>query len=116
MYILIPLNAKYDFEQSRQFAEIICHIVHNKLPKTTSMERTPEKRPKKIYLDCLQNRVGQSIAAPYCVRPRPLAKVSTPLAWNEVNARLDISKFTIETVPARLEKKGDLFKPIIGPG
>lgn len=116
LHILIPLHAKYDYEQSRQFAEVICHIVHKKLPKTTSMERSSEKRPKKIYLDCLQNRLAQSIVAPYAVRPRPKAMVSTPLSWDEVNQDLDISKYTIETVPARVEKIGDILKPVLGPG
>lgn len=116
LHILIPLHAKYDYEQSRQFAEIIASYVHQQLPDFTSMERGPKKRPKKIYLDCLQNRIGQTIAAPYSVRPRPKATVSTPLAWEEVNKKLDLTKFTIETVPTRLTEKGDLFKDILGPG
>lgn len=116
LHILIPLHAQYGYEQSKQFAEIICHLIHEKLPKTTSIERSPEKRPKKIYLDFLQNRTGQSIVAPYAVRPRPKAMVSTPLSWDEVNERLDITKYTIETVPERLKKKGDLFQGVLGKG
>lgn len=113
LHIMIPLRAKYTYEQSRQFAEIICSIVHKKLPKTTSMERSPQKRPKKIYLDCLQNRFGQSIAAPYTVRPRPKAKISTPLLWEEVNHQLDPTTFTIETVPGRIKMLGDILKPLL---
>lgn len=116
LHILIPLHAKYTYEQSRQFAEIICHIIHKKIPETTSMERSPEKRPQKIYLDCLQNRVAQSIVAPYAVRPRSKAMVSTPLLWEEVNKDLDITAYTIESVPKRLKKIGDIFKPVLGPG
>ena len=116
LHILIPLKGKYSFDQSKQFAELICHIVHKKLPKTTSLERKSEKRPKKIYLDYLQNRPGQSIAAPYSVRPRPGATVSTPITWKEVTKSLDPAAFTIETVPARLEKIGDTFAPVLGKG
>ena len=115
LHVMIPLHAKYDYTQSRQFVEVICHIVNKKFPKTTSMERTPAKRSKKVYLDCLQNRSGQSIVAPYAVRPRPKATISTPLSWDEVNTHLDISDYTIETVPARLKKMGDIFKPVLGP-
>ena len=113
LHILIPLQGKYDFDQSRQFAEIICYMVHKNLPKTTSMERSPEKRPKKVYLDCLQNRQNQGIVSPYSARPRPNAMVSTPLKWEEVNNKLNVSIFTIKTVPARVEKFGDLLKPIL---
>lgn len=116
LHIMIPLHAKYDYVQSRQFAEIVCGIVNKKLSKTTSMERSPEKRPKKIYLDCLQNRFGQSIVAPYAVRPRPKAMVSTPLLWEEVNNELAIADYNIETVPARLNKIGDILKPVLGAG
>lgn len=116
LHIMIPFHGKYNFTQSRQFAEIIASIIQKKFPKFTSMERSPGKRAKKLYLDCLQNRIFQSIVAPYSVRPRPGATVSTPLSWDEVNARLDISKFNIKTVPARLNKMGDILKPILKGG
>lgn len=116
LHILIPLKGKYSFEQSRQFAEIISHLVHNRLPKITSLERSSEKRPNKIYLDCLQNRNGQTIAAPYCVRPRPKALVSTPLEWNEVNEDLDPANYNMMTIPKRLNEKGDFLEGLLKKG
>lgn len=116
LHIYIPLKAKYDYAQSRQFAEIISFIVHKRMPKITSMERDPKKRPKKIYLDCLQNRFGQTVVAPYSVRPRPGAKVSMPLSWNELNSKLDPANFNLLNTPKRLKEKGDLFKPVLGKG
>lgn len=116
LHLFIPLHGKYDYEQSRQFAEIISLCVHKQLPHTTSLERDPQKRQKKIYLDCLQNRIAQSIAAPYSVRPRPGALVSTPLDWNEVNKDLDPTAFNLKTIQKRLETKGDIFKPVLGAG
>ena len=71
----------------------------------------PSKRKKKIYLDYLQNAEGQTIAAPYSVRPRPGATVSTPLDWKEVNDGLDPKKFTIRNFDERL-KKADPWKDI----
>jgi len=116
LHILIPLHARYNFEQSKQFAEIICRLVNKRLPKTTSVIRAPGKRLKKVYLDYLQNRYAQAIAAPYCVRPRPGATVSTPLSWDEVDQDLDISQYTIQTVPKRLKRIGDIFNPVLGTG
>lgn len=116
LHILIPLKGKYTFEQSRQFAEIISRLVNDRLPKITSLERDPEKRPKKIYLDYLQNRKGQGIAAPYCVRPLPKALVSTPLEWNEVNEDLNPADYNMMTVPKRLNEKGDLLKGLLKQG
>lgn len=109
LHILVPLAAKYDYDTIRVFSEILVRIIHKRLPNLTSVERTPAKRGGKIYLDYLQNRRGQTIAAPYCVRPWPGATVSTPLEWKEVNSSLDPSKFTIKTIFKRLKDKGDLW-------
>jgi bifunctional non-homologous end joining protein LigD len=116
LHIAIPLGANYTYEQSRQFAEIIAFITHRILPKTTSLERSPKKRQKKVYLDFLQNKRGQTIAAPYCVRPIPKAPVSTPLEWREVNEGLNPKEFTMQTAPERFRKTGDLWKGVLGPG
>ncbi len=116
LHIYIPLQGKYDFDQSRQFAELIALCIHKQLPRITSMERDPGKRQKKVYLDCLQNRSGQTVVAPYCVRPRPHALVSTPLHWQEVNKKLDPNNFNINTMPDRLKEIGDIFKPVLKKG
>ena len=80
MHIYIPLGASYSYDQSRMLAELIVQLVHQQIPAFTSLERSPAKRKKKIYLDYLQNRTIQTIAAPYSLRPKPGATVSTPLA------------------------------------
>jgi len=49
------------------------------------------------------------MAAPYSVRPVPGATVSTPLLWKEVKKNLDPGTFTMQTVPGRLDKLGDLW-------
>jgi len=113
LHLMIPLHGKYDYEQSRQFAEIISLCIQKEIPSITSMERSPSKRQGKVYLDCLQNRIAQTLVAPYSVRPRPLATVSTPLEWSEVNKHLDLTDFTIKTIPKRLKEKGDLLKGIL---
>jgi bifunctional non-homologous end joining protein LigD len=88
----------------------------SQLPELTSLERSPKARRKQVYLDYLQNNVGQSVAAAYSVRPKPGATVSTPLAWEEVKKGLQPARFTIRTVPDRIERVGDLFGGILGPG
>lgn len=112
LHIYIPLGAKYHYDEVKIFAELMATITHKRLPKTTSIERTVSKRRTKIYIDFLQNRKGQTIAAPYSVRPKPHATVSTPLLWKEVNHKLDPQQFTIFNTLKRLEKVGDLWKGV----
>lgn len=116
LHVCLPLGQKYDYEQSKQFAQLILTMVHQKLPEVTSLERNPSKRKSHIYLDYLQNRRGQTMAAPYCIRPVPGATVSTPLYWDEVRKGLDPRAFTIETIGQRLEKSGDLWQGVMGEG
>ncbi|MCU7495071.1 MAG: DNA ligase D [Ignavibacteria bacterium] len=114
LHIYVPLNSKYNFEISKEFAHLIARVVHEKLPDTTSLERSPEKRKGKVYLDYLQNKTGATVAAPYSIRPRPGAPVSTPLDWEEVRRGLDPMEFTLKTVRKRLNKLGDIFLPALG--
>lgn len=113
LHIYIPLAGKYSYEDARSFAQIICHFIHIKLPKATSMERVVKARKGKIYLDYMQNNRGQTLAAPYCVRPKPGATVSAPLKWEEVNSKLDMRDYTIFTMPERIESEGDLFTKVL---
>jgi len=116
LHIYIPVQARYTTIQVQLFAQLINMIVHARIPKTTSLERIPSRRPNKVYLDFLQNRRGQTMAAAYCVRPRKGATVSAPLEWDEVNESLDPRMFHIRNMRDRIKEKGDLWKPVIGPG
>lgn len=116
LHIYVPLAAQYDYDTVKIFAELIAHTVNVRLPETTSILRPVQKRQNKVYIDFLQNRKGQTLAAPYSVRPKPGATVSIPLEWNEVNAQLSPGMFTIKNILKRLAQKGDLWKPVLGKG
>ncbi len=116
LHIYIPLNKKYTYDEIKRFGESLATVVQKQLPRITSIERSVSKRSDKIYIDFLQNRKGQTIAAAYSVRPKPGATVSTPLEWDQVNEKLDPKAFTIFTIHERLEKKGDLWKGVLGKG
>jgi len=116
LHIYIPLGAVYDYDQSRQLAELLVTFVHQQIPSFTSLERSPSKRKDKIYLDYLQNRSIQTIAAPYSLRPKPGATASAPLDWEEVKKGLSIQDFTIKNMYDRVKETGDLFKPVLGKG
>jgi bifunctional non-homologous end joining protein LigD len=116
IHIYIPLGAKYTNDQARNLAHLIALEVNKRQPKLTSVERNPQKRKHKIYVDYLQNREGQTLAAPYSLRPTPEASVSMPLHWNEVKPGLKPTDFTIQNAMQRLKHTGDLWKPVLGKG
>ena len=116
IHIYIPLGALYTYEQSKQLAELIVTFAHDEMRSFTSLERSPAKRKGKIYLDFLQNRAIQTIAAPYSLRPKPGATASAPLLWTEIKKGLSIQDFSIYNMPDRVKETGDLFKGVLGKG
>jgi bifunctional non-homologous end joining protein LigD len=67
-------------------------------------------------LDFLQNRETQTAAAPYSLRPKPGAPVSTPLHWDEVKKGLTPTTYNMDNIFDRLKIEGDLFAPVLGKG
>jgi bifunctional non-homologous end joining protein LigD len=117
LHVYIPMGGKYNYDQVKDFANIVAMMVTDELPDTTTLERSLSKRStKKIYVDYLQNRRGQTLAAAYSVRPKPGATVSMPLDWKEVKSGLHPSDFNIANALLRVKKKGDLFLPVLGKG
>lgn len=117
IHIYIPMGGKYDFDQVKDFANILMKQVNEKLPKLTTLERSLQKRDdKKIYLDYLQNRTGQTLASAYSLRPKEGASVSMPLEWDELKKGMKPTDFNIHNALDRIKEKGDLFKPVLGKG
>ncbi|MHB9155816.1 MAG: non-homologous end-joining DNA ligase, partial [Endomicrobiales bacterium] len=116
MHVYVPLGGRYSFEQAEEFARIIMLLVNERLPHLTSVERNPLLRKGKVYLDYRQNAPARTAVCAYSLRPRRGAPVSAPLAWEEVAPGLDPSAFTLKTMRKRLEKKGDLWKGVLGKG
>jgi len=117
IHVYIPMGGKYDFDQVKDFAHILMKQVHEQLPEITTLERSLQKRDdKKIYLDYLQNRTGQTLASAYSLRPKEGASVSMPLDWDEVKPGMKPTDFTIDNALDRIKEKGDLFKPVLGKG
>lgn len=116
LHIYIPLGAKYDYEDSKEFGRALVKVVHAEIPKFTSIERLTSKRKGKIYLDFLQNRPQATVAAAYSLRPKPGATVSMPLHWEEVKKGLKMTDFTIHNAVDRARENGDIFKGVLGKG
>ncbi len=116
MHIYVPMHGQYDFKEVKHFASLIARLGKQRLPGITSIERNPQKRKKKVYIDCLQNEHMQTLVCPYSLRARPHAPVSTPLDWKEVKHGLDPAQFTIKNTMKRLSNKGDIFRKVLGKG
>jgi bifunctional non-homologous end joining protein LigD len=110
LHIVLPLPAGVPNEGARTVAELVATVVAERYPKLATVERWVKSRPASaIYVDYLQNIRGKTVAGVYSVRARPTPTVSTPLHWDEVTSGLDPRDFTIDTVPERVSRVGDLW-------
>ncbi|HSU29921.1 MAG TPA: non-homologous end-joining DNA ligase [Bryobacteraceae bacterium] len=82
----------------------------------TSEYRIEKRPPGRVLVDYNQNAWGRTLASVYSVRPKPEATVSAPVTWEELEQGVDISDFTMDTMPKRLAQVGDLFSPLLRSG
>jgi bifunctional non-homologous end joining protein LigD len=110
LHIYLPMRPGTPFEAAQLFCRLIASVVAGRHPESATVERALKRRDATaVYLDCLQNSFGKSLASAYSARASDFAGVSAPLAWNELDRKLDPRDFTMRTMPARLRAVGDLW-------
>jgi bifunctional non-homologous end joining protein LigD len=111
-HILVPLDRRSTYDDSRAFAELVAGTVARAYPKLATTQWAKSRR-RGVLIDANQNGMGKTIASVYSVRPHPGAPVSTPLSWDEVDPSLDPAAFTMGAVLDRVAQKGDLFAGVL---
>jgi bifunctional non-homologous end joining protein LigD len=112
LHIYVPLPPGTPYGAGLIFCQIVATVVVQKHARYATTERAVRARGARVYVDCLQNMMGKTLASAYSLRASDYAGVSAPLSWKEVDAGVDRQDFTITTVPARIEKVGDLWAPL----
>src|SRR5919198_2320047 len=111
LHVHVPLKRGPKFEDVRSFARDVAETVARRNPRRFTTEQRKPKRRGRLYLDVMRNAYGQTAVAPYAVRARRGAPVATPLAWEELDERrLAPGRFTLKTVPQRLQQRGDPWR------
>jgi bifunctional non-homologous end joining protein LigD len=96
------------------FAKALATELTSRHPKLMTVGYRVAARPKgRVVVDYKQNAWGQTLASIYSVRPKPLATVSTPVTWKEVEKGIRLEDFRIDNVRQRIAKLGDLWKPLL---
>ena len=98
MHIYIRIEPRWTFDQVRRAALAFAREVERRAPALATSKWWKEERHG-VFLDYNQNAKDRTIAGAYSVRPRPDARVSAPLAWDEI-AACEPGDFTLRTMPA----------------
>lgn len=102
LHVFVPVRAGPDDREVLAFARSLGERLAAEHPQELTVEQRISARKGRVYLDPYRNGFGQTVVAPYSVRRRPKAPVSTPLAWSEVKESLDPSEFNIGNFEKRL--------------
>jgi bifunctional non-homologous end joining protein LigD len=105
LHVYVRLERQWTFTDVRRAALALAREVERRAPRLATSKWWKEERHG-VFLDYNQNAKDRTIAAGYSIRPKPDARVSAPLAWEEIEA-CDPQDFTIETMPPRFAKVGD---------
>lgn len=113
LHVVAILDRKRDFDSVRAFARETGKQLVAGDPKRLTMEVRKQKRNGRIFLDIARNAYAQTAVAPYAVRPRAGAPISTPVSWDELeDSKLRPDLYTLRNIFSRLERVGDPWKNI----
>ncbi len=114
IHVYVPIARGPVQKQVWTFAKQLAFTLAERHPALLTAEYKVQKRPRgRVLVDYNQNAWGRTLASIYSVRPQPQATVSTPVTWEEVERGVAIEDFRVDNVPARLRKRGDLWKPLL---
>jgi bifunctional non-homologous end joining protein LigD len=110
IHIVVRIERRWEFDEVRRAALALAREVEKRVPTLATSKWWKEER-QGVFVDYNQNAKDRTVASAYSVRPKPDARVSAPLAWDEVDD-CDPGDFTLASMPARFKKLGDLHAGI----
>jgi len=105
LHVIVRIERRWSFDQVRRAALALAREVERRAPTLATSKWWKEERHG-VFVDYNQNAKDRTVASAYSVRPKPDARVSAPIAWDEL-AECDPADFTLATMPGRFAKAGD---------
>lgn len=116
IHLYVPIHRKSYDREALRVARQVSHQIAKQYPNLLTSEHIIRKRlPGRVFVNCNPNAPGRTLPCAYSLCPNPEATVSAPVSWKELEAGVDVSELTIDSVPSRVERLGDLLKPLLRP-
>ena len=109
LHVVVPLTPAADWATCLEFARQVASTIATHDPTRYTTKFGKQGRERKILIDYLRNNRTNTAVAAYSVRARPTATVSVPIRWEELTPRLKPERWTMRTLPRRLEQEGDAW-------
>jgi bifunctional non-homologous end joining protein LigD len=105
IHLVIPLAPREDWSVCLDFARAAAEALTRHDPALFTTTFAKRGRERQILIDYMRNNRTNTSVAAFSTRARAGAPVSVPLTWNELTPKLDPAKFTVASVPARVERQ-----------
>jgi bifunctional non-homologous end joining protein LigD len=112
LHMFVPIERTVTFDEARHICETVGRHVMRAHPKDITMDWAVEKRTGKIFIDYNMNVRGKTLNVAYSPRGVAGTPISMPLTWEELEAAEPMD-FSLNNVPARLEKRGDRWHDVL---
>jgi bifunctional non-homologous end joining protein LigD len=112
LHVNVRIERRWSFDQVRRAALALAREVERRAPKLATSKWWKEERHG-VFVDYNQNAKDRTVASAYSVRPKPDARVSAPITWEELTS-CNPEDFTLATMPARFAELGDRHAGIDG--
>ena len=114
LHLYIPIVRGPVQQEVWDFAKRLSQELERRHPRLITTEFYVAKRPRgRVLVDYNQNAWGRTLASVYSVRPTEVAGASAPVTWQEVERGFQITDFRMDNLPARVRRRGDLWKPLL---
>lgn len=118
LQIYVPLNTEVTYDHTKSFAKSIARLLEARHPDVVVSDMKKALRVGKVLVDWSQNDDHKTTVSVYSLRAKEEPTVSTPVTWKEVESCLkkgdaELLRFTSDQALARMQKKGDLFQPVL---
>jgi bifunctional non-homologous end joining protein LigD len=118
LQVYVPLNGRATYETTKPFAQAVAQLLEKQTPDEVVSRMSKDLRRGKVFVDWSQNHQRKTTVAVYSLRAREHPTVSTPVTWREVEKTAKSNdpntlRFEAPEVLKRVEKKGDLFEPVL---
>jgi bifunctional non-homologous end joining protein LigD len=114
IHVYVPIERGPTQKEVWTVAKTMAQTLAALHPALITAEYRISKRPRgRVLVDYNQNAWGRTLASVYSVRPRPMATVSAPITWDEIEKGVEVENFTLQNMPERIRRVGDLWKPLL---
>ena len=105
VHVIVRIERRWTFDEVRRAALALAREVERRAPRLATSKWWKEERHG-VFVDYNQNAKDRTVASAYSVRPKPDARVSAPVTWEELESCRP-EDFTLRTMPARFARLGD---------